>query len=76
MYRLDWSPRDAPLGACHCMDLPLLFGSASAWAGAPMLGPHPDPVDRGLAREMRRLWSRFAYEGVSGLGAEKLRVGA
>ncbi|MFI5507396.1 carboxylesterase family protein [Mycobacterium sp. NPDC051804] len=76
VYRLDWSPRDAPLGACHCMDLPLLLGMPSAWSKAPMLGPHPDPVDHGLGREMRGLWSRFAYEGVDGLGVEKLRFDA
>ncbi|MGZ8809337.1 MAG: carboxylesterase family protein, partial [Mycobacterium sp.] len=34
VYRLDWSPPDAPLGACHCMDLPLLLGTPDAWAGA------------------------------------------
>jgi len=76
VYRLDWSPPDAPLGACHCMDLPLLLGASDAWAGAPMLGPHFDPVDHRLAREMRRLWSRFAYDGVRGLGAERLRLDA
>ncbi|MGZ8813808.1 MAG: carboxylesterase family protein [Mycobacterium sp.] len=76
VYRLDWSPPDAPLGACHCMDLPLLLGTPDAWAGAPMLGPHPDPVDQRLAREMRRLWSRFAYDGVRALGAERLRLDA
>ena len=76
MYRLDWSPRDAPLGACHCMDLPLLLGTESAWAGAPMLGPYPNPVDHELAVRMRALWSRFAYHGVDALGTERLRLGA
>jgi len=76
VYRMDWSPPDAPLGACHCMDLPLLLGAAGAWAGAPMLGPHPDPLDQRLAREMRGLWSRFAYDGIDALGAEQLRLGA
>jgi para-nitrobenzyl esterase len=74
VYRLDWSPRDAPLGACHCMDLPLLLGTPNAWSAAPMLGPHRDPLDRRLAREMRRLWTRFAYDGVRGLGADELRL--
>lgn len=76
VYRLDWSPRDAPLGACHCMDLPLLLGTVSAWAGAPMLGPHPNAVDHELAVRMRALWSRFAYDGVDALGTERLRLGA
>ena len=76
VYRLDWSPRDAPLGACHCMDLPLLLGMPGSWSKAPMLGPHPDPVDHRRGREMRRLWARFAYDGVDALGAERLRFGA
>jgi para-nitrobenzyl esterase len=75
-YRLDWSPRDAPLGACHCMDLPLLLGMPGAWSKAPMLGPHPDPVDHEVAVRMRGLWSRFAYEGVDALRAERLRLEA
>jgi para-nitrobenzyl esterase len=57
------------------MDLPMLLGTPDAWAGAPMLGPHPDPVDRGLALQMRGLWARFAYDGVEGLGAEEMRLG-
>ncbi|AEV76423.1 carboxylesterase type B [Mycolicibacterium rhodesiae NBB3] len=75
-YRLDWSPRDAPLGACHCMDLPLLLGTPGAWSSAPMLGPHPDPLDHRLAIQIRRLWTRFAHDGVPGLGAEKFRLDA
>jgi para-nitrobenzyl esterase len=76
VYRLDWSPPHAPLGACHCMDLPLLLGTPGAWSSAPMLGPHPDPVDHRLALQMRRLWSRFAYDGFDALGAESLRLNA
>jgi para-nitrobenzyl esterase len=71
-YRLDWSPPGAPLGPCHCMDLPLLLGAPGAWGDAPMLGPRPDPVDHRLARQLRRRWSRFAYDGAPTLEAEKL----
>jgi para-nitrobenzyl esterase len=73
-YRVDWSPPGAPLGACHCMDLPLLFGARGAWSGAPMLGPAADPVNHGLAQRVRRHWSGFAHDGVAALGAERLRL--
>jgi para-nitrobenzyl esterase len=73
-YRFDWSPTGAPLGACHCMELPLLFGAPGAWSGAPLLGPHPDPVNRELALEIRRRWSRFAYDGLTAIGSENLRL--
>ena len=41
-----------------------------------MMGQDPDPVNHELAREMRRLWSRFAYGGVEALATENLRLGA
>jgi para-nitrobenzyl esterase len=75
-YRLDWAPSGAPLGACHCMDLPLLLGAPGAWSDAPMLGSAADPLDHELGRRMRALWSRFAYDGATAVGADSLRLGA
>jgi para-nitrobenzyl esterase len=69
-YRVDWSP--ARMGACHCIELPLLF-DAPAWADAPMLGG--GPVDERLAETMRRNWSGFAHHGVDGLDSPSLRFG-
>jgi para-nitrobenzyl esterase len=71
-YRVDWSPPGAPLGACHCIELPLLF-DAHAWADAPMLGG--GPVDDRLAETMRRNWSGFAHDGIDGLDSPSLRFG-
>lgn len=73
-YRFDWTPDRAPLGACHCMELPLLFGSPQAWADAPMLGPHR-AVDSQLSAEVRARWSQFAHDGVDSLPAPSLRFG-
>jgi para-nitrobenzyl esterase len=70
-YRVDWSPPDAPLGACHCIELPLLF-DAHAWADAPMLGG--GRVDDRLAETVRRNWSGFAYHGIDGLDSTSLRL--
>lgn len=74
-FRVDWTPPGAPLGACHCIDLPLLFGSPDVWAGAPMLGPRPDAVAQGPGRAMRAQWSAFARDGVAGLDGTALRIG-
>jgi para-nitrobenzyl esterase len=71
-FRVDWSPPHAPLGACHCIELPLLF-DAHLWASAPMLGG--DPVDERLAENLRRNWSGFAHHGVDGLDSPSLRFG-
>ncbi|WP_256980373.1 carboxylesterase family protein [Rhodococcus sp. 14-2496-1d] len=62
-YRIDWAPKGAPLGACHSIDLPLLFGDA--WWDAPMLAGYAPP--EALAAKVRRTWAAFAKEGVSGL---------
>jgi para-nitrobenzyl esterase len=59
-------------GACHCIELPLLF-DAPAWADAPMLGG--GQVDERLAETMRRNWSGFAHHGVDGLDSPSLRFG-
>jgi para-nitrobenzyl esterase len=69
-FRVDWSP--SRMGACHCIELPLLF-DAAAWADAPMLGGRP--VDVRLAETMRRNWSGFAHHGISGLESPALRFG-
>ncbi|MCV7019864.1 carboxylesterase family protein [Mycolicibacterium aichiense] len=72
-YSVDWSPPGAPLGACHCIELPLLFASP-AWTDAPMLGSAPHDIDTNLARRVRGLWSAFAHAGVAGLGTSNLRL--
>lgn len=67
-YRVDWAPKGAPLGACHCIELPLLFGDA--WSDAPMLAGNTPPT--ALAARLRRTWAAFAREGVAGLPARSL----
>ena len=69
-YRVDWSP--SRMGACHCIELPLLFDPA-AWIGSPMLGGRV--IDQRLAETMRRNWSGFAHDGVAGLDSLTLLFG-
>ncbi|WP_422749325.1 carboxylesterase family protein [Mycobacterium sp. WMMD1722] len=73
-FRVDWSPPGAPLGACHCIDLPLLFANPGVWSGAPMLGSDPDALYEGPGRAMRLSWSTFARDGAAGLPAGTLRI--
>jgi para-nitrobenzyl esterase len=68
-YRIEWSPPDAPFGACHCIELPLLF--SNDWADAPMLAG--DSIPTLLAAELRRSWAAFARHGVRGLPGTNLR---
>ncbi|GIL25403.1 carboxylesterase family protein [Actinocatenispora comari] len=56
-YRFDWRPAGAPYGACHCIELPVLFGTGPAWHDAPMLaGQQPPPA---LVHRVQDLWSGF-----------------
>jgi para-nitrobenzyl esterase len=74
-FRIDWAPPRAPLGACHCIELPLLLGAAGSWRDAPMLGPEPRTIDEDLGREMRSLWAGFAHDGVAALEQKRLVFG-
>ncbi|MFK4066932.1 carboxylesterase family protein [Streptomyces sp. NPDC029674] len=65
-YRIDWRPAGSPLGATHCLELPLLFGTRDAWRTAPMLGETPwEEIDR-LGRALRSAWLTFARTGTPG----------
>lgn len=63
VYRFDWSPPGSPFGACHCLELPFLFGNSAAWQHAPMLsGRHPAR----LTDRVTGAWARFVREGAPG----------
>ena len=70
-YQLDWAPAGSPLGACHCLELPLVFGTGRAWASAPMLaGTDEGDASRDqVARQMRAAWLSFARHGHPGPGS-------
>jgi para-nitrobenzyl esterase len=68
-YRFDWAQRNQPFGACHTIELPVLFGKQSAWQGAPMLEGIAWERVAALGREMRRAWTSFARSGDPGHGA-------
>jgi para-nitrobenzyl esterase len=63
-YRFDWRAPDSALGACHCIELPFLFGTDEAWKGAPMLGTSEPASRMALARAVRAHWAQFARSGV------------
>ena len=62
-FQVNWSPTGPPLGACHCIELPLVFGTRAAWSNAPMLaGVDPAELD-GLSELVRSSWLQFATTG-------------
>ena len=57
-YRFDWQAPGNRFGACHCIDLPFLFGTHDVW-NAPMLEGAP----KGLEEEtgLREVWAAFLH---------------
>jgi len=63
LYRLDLRPEGSPFGACHCLDLPLLFGDEASWRGSGMLGRESWSTFESLGRRVRAAWAAFATTG-------------
>lgn len=58
-YRLHWHAPGNPLGAAHCIELPLLFGIEEQWEGAQLLqGATWEQVEE-AGRVLRDIWGRF-----------------
>ncbi|KOG33975.1 carboxylesterase/lipase family protein [Streptomyces resistomycificus] len=66
VYELTWSA-PGPLGACHALDIPLLFGTFTADFGA-MLFPDGKPTAEAeaLSSRFRAAWTAFARTGDPG----------
>lgn len=63
LYQFDWSSPDPRLEACHCLDLPFVFGTREAFADAAMLaGADAGKIDV-LSDVMRASWIAFARTG-------------
>ena len=68
LYELAWEVPGAggQLGACHGLDLPLLFGTFEASLGPLLYGPEPSDEAYAAAAELRRSWTTFAATGDPG----------
>lgn len=63
LYRFDWHPAGSPYGACHCIELPFVFGDPVPWRDAPML---EGQLPSALLDEVQRAWTGFARHGDPG----------
>jgi para-nitrobenzyl esterase len=54
------------MGACHGLDVPLVFGNLSGTTPATLLGDGPTPGAETLSAEMRAAWTGFATDGDPG----------
>ena len=68
VYELTWP---APgmgglLGACHGLDVPLVFGNLDRGQPALLIGDSPNPEAEALSARMRAAWTAFAAHGDPG----------
>jgi para-nitrobenzyl esterase len=68
LYELAWEVPGAGglLGACHGLDLPLLFETFGASLGPLLFGPEPSAEAHAAAAELRQTWTTFAATGDPG----------
>ncbi len=62
LYRFDWAAPNSPWQACHCIELPFVFGTLAAW-DAPMLAGIDAGQFRDLSDTMIASWTGFARTG-------------
>ena len=60
LYELAYPAPGAPLGACHGLDVPLIFGSLRAGLGLMLFGDPAPAAARALGDQMRAAWAAFA----------------
>lgn len=68
LYELTWSAPGVGggLGACHGLDVPLVFGNLSSGQPAMLIGDPPPPEAEELSARIRQAWTAFAVQGDPG----------
>ncbi|MFE6161535.1 carboxylesterase/lipase family protein [Streptomyces sp. NPDC056486] len=68
VYELTWHApgMDGVLGACHGLDVPLVFGNLDRGQPAALIGEGPPPEAEALSARMRAAWTAFAAHGDPG----------
>jgi para-nitrobenzyl esterase len=65
-YRFDWAPPGSRFKACHCIELPFVFGTFDAWPEAGMLAGGNAAEMQTLSMAMRRRWIDLVRDGAPG----------
>ncbi|MEU3350721.1 carboxylesterase family protein [Streptomyces sp. NPDC037389] len=68
VYELTWPApgMGGALGACHGLDVPLVFGNLDSGGPAALFGESPSPAAEELSASMRAAWTAFAAHGDPG----------
>gem|GEM_PF-3228700 len=62
-YRVGSLHPANPFGACHCIELPLLFGDGESWQHAPMVEPLTASEITAIGVRTREHWGQFVHTG-------------
>jgi para-nitrobenzyl esterase len=67
-YELTWAApgMGGAFGACHGLDVPLVFGNLDRGQPAVLIGAAPSPEAEALSARMRAAWVSFATDGDPG----------
>ena len=67
-YELTWPApgMGGAFGACHGLDVPLVFGNLDRGQPATLIGDPPPPEAEALSAAMRAAWTSFAAHGDPG----------
>ncbi|MEV6955552.1 carboxylesterase family protein [Streptomyces sp. NPDC051183] len=68
VYELTWPApgMGGAFGACHGLDVPLVFGNLDRGQPAVLIGEGPSPEAEALSARMRAAWTAFATHGDPG----------
>ncbi|MFJ2830029.1 carboxylesterase/lipase family protein [Streptomyces sp. NPDC087263] len=68
VYELTWPApgMGGVLGACHGLDVPLVFGNLTGTPAAMLIGETPSPEAETLSAHIRTAWTEFATHGTPG----------
>ncbi len=68
VYELTWTApgMGGALGACHGLDIPLVFGNLSSGQPAVLIGEPPSAEAQALSAWIRAAWTAFAADGDPG----------
>jgi para-nitrobenzyl esterase len=66
LYELTAQAPGGPFGACHALDLPLVFGADPEGISTVLTGPQPPAEFTALGDLMRAEWLGFASHGEPG----------
>jgi para-nitrobenzyl esterase len=75
VYELTWQApgMGGALGACHGLDVPLVFGNLDLGQPAALIGATPSPEAEAVSARMRAAWTSFATDGDPGWPAYDAR---